>query len=56
MILSTSLSTLFRVLVTFSIAKQPEVMIINNLVLQQYFSAIFYVFIQFLIKFADKML
>ena len=40
----------------FSIAKQPEVMIINNLVLQQYFSAIFYVFIQFLIKFADKML
>ena len=53
---ATSLSTLFRVLVTFSIAKQPEVMIINNLVLQQYFSAIFYVFIQFLIKFADKML
>ena len=45
---TTSLSTL----VSFSIVQQPEVMIINNnLVLQQY-----YVFIQFLIKFADKML
>ena len=46
-------TTSLRTLVSFSIAQQPEVIIINN-VLQQYFFD--YVFIQFLIKFADKML
>ena len=38
---------------TTSFAQQPEVMIINNLVLEHFFD---YVFIQFRIKFADKML
>ena len=45
-------ATCLSTLVSFSIAQQ--VIIINNLVLQQYFFD--YVFIQFLIKFADKML
>ena len=45
-------TTYLSTLVSFSIAQQPEVVIINNVVLHQYFC----VFIQFLIKFADKML
>ena len=45
-------TTSLRTLVSFSIAQQPEVIIINN-VAEIFFD---YVFIQFLIKFRDKML
>ena len=48
-------TTSLRTLVSFSFAQQPEVIIINNVLCV---AAIFfdYVFIQFLIKFPDKML